>query len=166
MIVLTPPACLSMKPPGLMSVEKMNPGLQTICTSVNWCLSLAVCFWGLRRVKYAWLQHGWLQVFPKQQTNDMKSLFGGDKQNSEWIFLGERAPRELQQLNGSYSDTYWEHTYMPNRCVTSRTNIRTRTHICYHLQLVEEETNLKIATETHLSNLFIKLPNAPLNECN
>lgn len=25
--------------------------------------------------------------FPKQQTNDMKSLFGGDKQNSELIFF-------------------------------------------------------------------------------
>lgn len=35
-----------------------------------------------------------------------------------------------------------------------------------HLPAAEEETNLKIATETHLSNLFIKLPNAPLNECN
>lgn len=90
----------SMKAAGLMLVEKMSPRLQTICTSLNWCLSLAlVCFWGLRRVKYAWLQHGWLWVFfPNQQTNDMKSLFCGDKQNSELIFFRERTPREFQQL--------------------------------------------------------------------
>lgn len=42
-----------------------------------------------------------------------------------------------------------------------------RTHTpALRLPAADEETNLKIATETHLSNLFIKLPNAPLNECN
>lgn len=30
---------------------------------------------------------GGSKFFPKQQTNDMKSLFGRDKQNSELIFL-------------------------------------------------------------------------------
>lgn len=50
----------------------------------------------------------------KQQTNDMKSLFGGDKQNSQLIFFREKTPRELQQLTRfvcfflkwSYSDIY------------------------------------------------------------
>lgn len=57
---------------------------------------------------------GGSKLYPKQQTNDMKSLFGRDKQNSELIFFREATPRELQQLTRfvffllkrSYSDIY------------------------------------------------------------
>lgn len=177
MIVFTPPAHLPVwSLLGLMSLEKLNPRLQTMFSSVNWCLSLAVCFWGLRRVKYAWLQHGWLKFFLKNNKQMTWNLYLAEANRIlNWFLFWGRTPREPQQLT-RFVCFFWKgatviftertHTKQVRNLTHTHTLTCVHTHICFHLPLAEEETNLKIATETHLSNLFIKLPNAPLNECN
>lgn len=145
MIVLTPPAHLTAWSLQVCCQwEKMSPRLQTICTSVIWCLSLAVCFWGLRRVKYAWLQHGWLQVFflnNKQMTWNLYLVETNRIQN--WFFKFIYLYREsstwapavnwicLFLLKWKDDDIYQELTHILNWCTTSYTN--THTHVCTHI---------------------------------
>lgn len=130
-----------MRPPGLMAEY---PELKTDFYPPNWCLSLAVAFWGLRRVKYAWIQHGWLNLFKKnnnkktqQQTNDMKSLFGRDKQNSESIFPFRelcRSPRSLLDL--LFSSEAEIQSHLPrthSRLMHNPSHVCIYIHICSHL---------------------------------
>lgn len=124
--------CLSptMTPPGFMSLEKINPRLQTIFFHLCiWFLSLAVCFWGLRRVKYAWLQHGWLNL-KKTTTNKWHEIFILRRQTEFWMdcFFGKRTPREPELLT-RFVCFFWKgHAVI----FTERTHTKQvcDTHIC------------------------------------
>lgn len=67
MIVLTPPASFPVWGPQVW--WQNTPKLKTDFYRPNWCLSLADAFWGLRRVKYVWIQHGWLNLLKKKHNN-------------------------------------------------------------------------------------------------
>lgn len=73
------------KPPGLMGVGKDKPG---IADNLYICKLTLVCFWGLRRVKYAWLQHGWLQVFSKTTKQMTWNLYLAETNRIlDWFFF-------------------------------------------------------------------------------
>lgn len=141
MIVFTPPAHLPVwSLLGLMSLEKLNPRLQTMFSSVNWCLSLAVCFWGLRRVKYAWLQHGWLKFFLKNNKQMTWNLYLAEANRIlNWFLFWGRTPREPQQLT-RFVCFFWKGATV---IFTERTHTKqvrnlthTHTHMCTHTHML------------------------------
>lgn len=161
-----------MKPPGLMSE---NPKLKTDFYPANWFLSLAVSFWGLRRVKYAWIQHECFDLLRKkrkQQTNDIKSLFDRDKQNLESIFCFRqlcRSPRTLLDLLFSSEEETQSHLlteHVPNWCIIPNTYVFRYTHMLPSFHWLKRRQTFKSPRRPIFQIYSLNSPNSPLNECN
>lgn len=125
-----------------------NPKLKTDFYPANWCLSLAVSFWGLRRVKYSWIQHGWLNLLKtkkkkeKKTTNKWHEIFIWQRQTEFKIdFLFQATLQEPSQFT-RFVVFFWRGDTVT---FTGRTHSRLvhnpltrmhlRIHICFHLSI-------------------------------
>lgn len=108
----------------------------------------------------------------QQQTNDMKSLFGRDKQNSESIFCFRelcRSPRSLLDLLFSSEEAIQPHLpreHIPNRCIIPRTYANTHTHMFPSFHWLKRRQIFRSPRRPIVQIYSLNSPNAPLNECN
>lgn len=108
----------------------------------------------------------------KQQTNDMKSLFGRDKQNSESIFCFRqlcRSPRSLLDLLFSSEEETQSHLlteHIPNWSIIPYMYAFTCTHMLRSFYWLKRRQTFRSPWRPIFQIYSLNSPNAPLNECN
>lgn len=160
-----------MKPPGLMSE---NPKLKTDFYPANWCLSLAVSFWGLRRVKYAWIQHGWFNLLRKKENNKQMTwnlYLAETNRIQNWFLVSGSSAGALTVYSICCSllkrrQTHLLTEHIPNWCIITHTYAFTYTHMLPSFHWLKRRQTFRLPQRPIFQIYSLNSPNAPLNECN